>query len=283
MAAISLLQWTSRASWEDNKAVLRELLHEAKTQREAQEPHLIILPEMFARFGAGEKAQGKFAETIGKGEVQNWLSAACREFDVWILAGTLPIAAGERYAAASLLFDASGTQRARYDKIHLFDAHVQDGTKSYRESKFTRPGHKLVVVPTPFGKLGLTVCYDLRFPEIFRALRTLGAELIALPSAFTKVTGEAHWQPLLQARAIENQVFMLAPNQCGVHDDQRETWGHSMVVDPWGRVIAEQIQTQGIVTVRPDRNELKAVRERMPVQQHNQFEVSFIHDKPTSE
>ncbi|WP_194756233.1 carbon-nitrogen hydrolase family protein [Aliidiomarina indica] len=278
MAAISLLQWTSRANWAENKEILDALLNEAAQARHQDEAQLVVLPEMFARFGAGEKAQGHFAEPEGSGEVQDWLASACRRFNLWILAGTLPLQAGERYAAASLLFNADGAIHARYDKIHLFDADVEDGTKSYRESKYTRPGQALKVVDTPFGKLGLAVCYDLRFPEQFRALCGMGAELIALPSAFTEVTGRAHWQPLLQARAIENQVYMLAPNQCGTHDDGRQTWGHSMVVDPWGRVLVEQQQTTGVMTVRPDLDALKAVRTRMPVQQHNQFEVRFIHD-----
>ncbi|TRW50451.1 carbon-nitrogen hydrolase family protein [Aliidiomarina halalkaliphila] len=278
MAAISLLQWTSRAEWAENKRILHELLASTTRSRDPEEPHLVVLPEMFARFGAGEKAQGQFAEPAGSGEVQDWLAAAAEKFNVWILAGTLPLQAGERYAAASILFDADGQHVARYDKIHLFDADVEDGTKSYRESKFTRPGQSLQVVDTPFGKLGLAVCYDLRFPEQFRALRSMGAELIALPSAFTEVTGRAHWLPLLQARAIENQVYMLAPNQCGQHDDGRHTWGHSMVVDPWGRVLGVIENTVGTLTVRIDHNELQAVRKRMPVQQHNQFEVRFIHD-----
>lgn len=281
MANISLLQWTSRRDWVLNRDYIAAQLEQlavanAATEAGENEPHLVILPEMFARFGAGESGQGRFAETFGDGEVQNFIADCAKRFRLWILAGTLPIDEGERYAAASILYDDQGRVHARYDKIHLFDADVADQTKSYRESKYTKPGSRLVVTDTPFGKLGLTVCYDLRFPELFRALRAHGAELIALPSAFTKVTGAAHWRALIQARAIENQVYVFAPNQTGTHDDGRETYGHSLVADPWGRVVAELDDAPGTITVTPDLSELHALRQRMPVQQHNQFEVSFI-------
>lgn len=278
MARISLLQWTSRRDWALNRDYIAEQLAQLAADESGAEaqPHLVILPEMFARFGAGESGQGRFAETFGDGEVQNFIADCAKRFRLWILAGTQPIDEGERYGAASILYDDHGRVHARYDKIHLFDADVADQTKSYRESKFTKPGSRIVVTDTPFGKLGLAVCYDLRFPELFRALRAQGAELIALPSAFTKVTGEAHWRALIQARAIENQVYMFAPNQTGTHDDGRETYGHSFVADPWGRVIAELDNKPGILTVTPDLSELHALRQRMPVQHHNKFEVSFI-------
>lgn len=271
---ISVLQWTSRASWDENKVIIEQLFMQLPDAR----PQLVVLPEMFAVFGAGEAKQGEIAELKGKGPIQDFIAKLAREHGVWVLAGTMPLKAGERYAAASLLFDDKGEQQGRYDKIHLFDAEVSDGTKTYKESNYVRPGNRLVVVQTPFGRLGLTVCYDLRFPEMFRALRSQGAELIALPSAFTKVTGEAHWESLIRARAIENQLYMIAPNQCGTHEDGRETWGHSMIIDPWGRVLAEQQDTAGVIHAEIDLNELHALRKRMPVQQHNQFEVNFVHD-----
>lgn len=283
-AIISLLQLTSRADFTENTQIIRALLQQlvaeqhGQDQREEHPAHLVMIPEAFARFGAGEAAQGKYAEPLGAGPVQELIQACCREFGVWILAGTMAIKADERYAAASLLFDADGELVSRYDKIHLFDAAVNDNTKTYQESKFTKPGQQLVVLDTPFGKLGLAVCYDLRFPEMFRALVDMGAELISLPSAFTKVTGAAHWQPLLQARAIENQVYLLAPNQTGTHDDGRETWGHSVVVNPWGEIIAELGTEPGSVTVELDLQLLAKVRQQMPVQQHKKFKVQFIHD-----
>lgn len=278
---ITLLQWTSRSDWEANKAYLLAAFAKIKASTGANSvdaPHLVILPEAFARFGAGEAAQGKFAEELGHGPVQDFIADCCRRFNFWILAGTIAVRGGDRYAAASLLFNADGEIATRYDKIHLFDASVNDNTKSYRESAFTKPGNQLVVTETPFGKIGLAVCYDLRFPEMFRALRKMGAQLITLPSAFTKVTGEAHWQPLLQARAIENQVYLLAPNQTGTHDDGRETWGHSMIIDPWGKIVAELASDPGFISFTPDFKELEELRGRMPVQQHNQFEVTFLND-----
>lgn len=271
-SCISLLQWTSLAHWEENREKLESLLENIPDAR----PQLVILPEMFAQFGAGEKRQGELAEEWGNGPVQHWLAHKAKEKGIWILAGTLPIQAGERYAAASLLFDDKGEQVARYDKIHLFDAAVDDNTKTYQESKFTRPGEQITVIDTPWGKLGLAVCYDLRFPEMFRALRNQGAELISLPSAFTKVTGKAHWEALIKARAIENQVYMLAPNQTGKHADNRETWGNSMIVDPWGRMVEQLGDQEGIVSFSPNLNEVYGIREKMPVETHNRFEVSFI-------
>ena len=272
MATVTLLQFTSAADWPQNQATLQRLF----AQLPAERPQLVLIPEAFSHFGAGESALGRYAEAEGSGEVQQFIAQLARTYNVWVVAGTIPVQAGERYAAASLLYNANGAQVARYDKIHLFDAAVNDGTKTYQKSRYTRPGNRLVVVETPLGKLGLAVCYDLRFPELFRALRAQGAELIALPSAFTRVTGAAHWQPLIQARAIENQVYMLAPDQEGKHADGRETWGHSMIVDPWGRVVNELEMGEGLVSATLDLNALHALREKMPVQQHNQFEVKFI-------
>lgn len=271
MSQVSVIQWTSQNRPQENLAILRSLLEDLPSER----PQLVVIPEAFASFGAGEATQLERAEAAGDGLIQNSVAELAREFAVWIVAGTIPIDAGERYYAASILFNDQGQQVACYNKIHLFDALVEDGTKSYQESKFTRPGDDIVVVDTPFGRIGMAVCYDLRFPELFRALRDAGAELIALPSAFTYVTGKAHWQPLLQARAIETQCFMIAPNQCGQHPDGRETWGHSMIIDPWGTVCAEVRETRGIASVKLDISSIEALRKRMPVALHNQFTVKF--------
>jgi predicted amidohydrolase len=271
MAQISVVQWTSGNNPDDNIAQLKRLLKLLPEQR----PQLVVLPEAFASFGAGEANQQDRAEDPGHGPIQDAVSALAQEHKLWILAGTLPLKAADRYTGSSILFNDQGQQVARYDKIHLFDAEVKDGTGSYRESLYTKPGSDLVVVDTPFGRLGLAVCYDLRFPEQFRALREKGAELIALPSAFTKVTGKAHWQPLLQARAIENQCYMIAPNQGGKHPDGRETWGHSMIVDPWGKVCTEIGSDIGVGSVRVDLQSIQDVRKRMPVESHNRFKVKL--------
>lgn len=275
MSQISVIQWTSGSEPTENLEQLRRLVHLLPKER----PQLLVLPEVFATFGAGEKRQQERAEKPGDGPIQSAVAEIAREHGLWIVAGTIPLQAGERYAAASILFDDSGQQRARYDKIHLFDAVVEDGTGTYRESAYTKPGDKLVVVDTPFGNIGMAVCYDLRFPEMFRALRQAGADLIVLPSAFTKVTGRAHWQPLIQARAIENQCYLVAPNQGGTHPDGRETWGHSLIADPWGKICAQISSDIGVASTRLDMSVLEKARERMPVESHNQFGVTFKHAK----
>ena len=273
MAQISVIQWTSGKDTQQNLAQFRTLVGLLPQER----PQLVVVAEAFASFGAGESSQHARAEEPGAGPIQQAVAAIAKAHNLWIVAGTIPIQAGDRYSSASFLFDNQGQQVARYDKIHLFDATVADGTKNYQESKFTKAGTDLTVVDTPFGRLGMAVCYDLRFPEMFRALRGQGAEVIVLPSAFTKVTGKAHWQPLLQARAIENQCYMVAPNQGGTHPDGRETWGHSMVINPWGQVCTEISSDIGVGSVRLDPSSIADVRRRMPVESHNQFKVAFKH------
>lgn len=271
MTQISVIQWTSGNRPEENIEQLQRLVRLLPEHR----PQLVVLPEAFASFGAGEANQQARAETPGAGPIQDAVADIARKHDLWIVAGTIPIEAGERYSGASILFNNQGEQVARYNKIHLFDATVEDGTGSYQESKFIQPGNELVVVDTPFGRIGMSVCYDLRFPEQFRALRAQGAEIIVLPSAFTRVTGKAHWQPLLQARAIENQCYIVAPNQGGEHPDGRETWGHSMIIDPWGKVCTEISSDIGVGSVPIEPANISDVRKRMPVQSHNKFKVSF--------
>lgn len=273
MTQVSVIQWTSGSDPQQNLDQLRTLVRLLPKQR----PQLVVVPEAFACFGAGEAQQCDLAEQLGQGPIQEAVAALAKQHDLWIVAGTIPIQAGARYAAAALLFDNQGQQVARYDKIHLFDAVVEDGTGNYLESKYTQPGSELTVVDTPFGRLGMAVCYDLRFPEMFRALRQQGAELIVLPSAFTQVTGQAHWQPLLQARAIENQCYMVAPNQGGVHPDGRETWGHSMIIDPWGKVCTEISSDIGVGSTSIDATRIRDIRRRMPVETHNQFKAVFKH------
>ena len=159
---------------------------------------------------------------------------------------------------------------ARYNKIHLFDVLIRNEEEHHESQKIT-PGHEIIVVPTPFGKLGLTVCYDIRFPELFRALQEKGAEIIALPSAFTVPTGKAHWEVLIRARAIENQVYMLASAQCGTHNQQRKTFGHSMIVDPWGKIIAALENDPGVITAQIDLTYLQQLRHDFPVLKHRKY------------
>lgn len=279
MTHVAVVQMTSKADWASNQATVEQLLAQLPSVR----PLLVVLPEAFASFGAGEAAQKRFAEPLGQGPVQDFLAKMAQQHGIWLLAGTFPIQAGRRYAAASLLYNEQGERVARYDKMHLFDAQVADQTGVYRESTFTQPGNQVVVVDTPFGRLGLAVCYDVRFPELFRAMRVQGAEMICLPSAFTRPTGHAHWEVLVRARAIENQVFMLAAGQWGQHDDGRQTYGHSMIVSPWGEVLAQQTERAGVISACLDTADQHHIRETMPIGQHIQFEVTFVGQSQTSD
>jgi predicted amidohydrolase len=236
---------------------------------------LAVLPENFAAMGHPDLAGIGRAETTGEGPILPWLARTARELGLWIVGGTLPLPpAGEPLAkarACSLLIDADGQVAARYDKLHLFDVDVPDRHVRYRESDDYAPGSQVVVADTPVGRLGLTVCYDLRFPELYTALRTAGAELITAPAAFTATTGAAHWQVLVRARAIETQCYLLAAGQGGEHPGGRETFGHSAIIDPWGRVLAEQPLGEGVLLAERDANEQEEIRARMPLPDHRRF------------
>ncbi|MGH8441590.1 MAG: carbon-nitrogen hydrolase family protein [Nevskiaceae bacterium] len=234
---------------------------------------LAVLPENFAFMGADEHDKLSVAEPAGRGPIQDFLADAARRLELWIVAGTIPLATagGERVAAACLVYEPSGASVARYDKIHLFDVEVPEGG-SYRESASIAAGAPApVAVSTPCGRIGLSVCYDLRFPELFRQLVAQGAEVLAVPSAFTERTGEAHWEPLLRARAIENQCYVVAPGQHGAHPNGRRTWGHSLIVDPWGRVLAQQPAGEGVIVAPLPREPLLALRRTFPVLTHRRL------------
>ncbi len=237
---------------------------------------LVVLPENFSVMPATEKDRAAFAEPEGEGPVQAFLSAQAREHGIWIIGGTAPIRArdGVRLKAACLVFDAAGRPAARYDKIHLFDVEVSDG-ESYRESDAFEPGgtgdDNLVCVETPAGRVGLSVCYDVRFPEMYRRLVDKGARILSVPAAFTATTGRAHWEPLLRARAIENQCYVVAPGQWGDHASGRRTHGHTVIIDPWGRVQAEQEAGDGVIVADIDLAALEGIRERFPALTHRRF------------
>ena len=236
---------------------------------------LAVLPENFAAMGRRDIAELGRAEARGQGPILPWLKQTTRDLNLWIVAGTLPLPPANqpdaKVNACSLLISADGEQVARYDKLHLFDVDVSDSRGRYRESDDYSPGERVVVTETPVGKLGLTVCYDLRFPELYSELRAAGAELITAPSAFTAVTGQAHWEVLIRARAIETQCYILAAAQGGVHPGPRETWGHAAIIDPWGRVLAQQAQGEGVLLAERDSAEQASIRARMPVVNHRRF------------
>jgi|TARA_R100000781_G_C4082372_1_gene128147 predicted amidohydrolase len=266
---LTALQMSSRPDPQDNLTTVAKLLERLPAAR----PQLVVLPEAFCCFGAGDRAQLDMAETYQDGEIQRQLASLAKAHGIYLVAGTIPIAAGERFSAASLLFGPDGSIVNRYDKIHLFDVDVADNTKKYRESKWTKPGTEVVTAATDLGVVGMSVCYDLRFPELFRALRQAGSDIIVLPSGFTQVTGKAHWHALVRARAIEQQVFIVAPNQVGQHENGRETYGHSIIVSPWGEILVEQEQGEGIISASVDLADVESIRKQMPVAQQNQFEV----------
>ena len=237
---------------------------------------LVVLPENFALMGESEFDKVDVREADGSGQIQDFLAAVTVKYGIWIIGGTIPLVAHDdrKVRAACLIYNDQGERVARYDKVHLFDVSLPDTDEEYRESDTIESGDELKIVDTPFGKIGLSVCYDLRFPEYFRLLVKKGAEIIVVPSAFTAETGAAHWEILLRARAIENLCYVIAPNQGGFHINGRKTYGHSMIVDPWGRVLDCYKTGSGFVCADIDLERLEKVRASFPVLQHRKFFVS---------
>lgn len=234
---------------------------------------LVVLPENFALMGLHELDKVKVKEADGSGPIQDFLAATARQQAVWIIAGTMPIAAQaeEKVRAACLVYNDRGERVARYDKIHLFDVSVPETGEVYRESASIEAGQERVVVDTPFGRIGLAVCYDLRFPEFFRTMSQQGVDILVFPAAFTAATGAAHWEVLLRARAIENLCYVIAPNQGGLHGNGRKTFGHSMVIDPWGAVQDCHAEGPGFALADIDLTRLSQVRGAFPVLNHRRF------------
>ncbi len=231
---------------------------------------LAVLPENFACMPGTAADRRRAAEDDGAGPIQDFLAANAVRHKLWIVGGTVPIKSrGGRFAAAVMVYDAGGRRRARYDKLHLFDVGLPGRRESYRESRSLKAGRKPGAVDTPLGRMGLAVCYDLRFPELFRHL-TLheGCTLFAVPSAFTAATGRAHWWVLLSARAVENQCFVLAAAQAGRHADGRETHGESLILGPWGESLAVLKRRPGVACATLDRRGQTRLRRRFPVLDH---------------
>jgi deaminated glutathione amidase len=221
---------------------------------------LAALPENFYIIGRDERDKVKVREEDGRGPIQDFLSLTSRRFGIWILAGTVPISCEDenRIRSACLLYDDQGRRVARYDKMHLF--RFRQGSENYDESRTLEAGTGPVAVESPFGRLGLSVCYDVRFPEHYRGLGDV--DVIFVPSAFTVPTGEAHWETLLRARAIENQAYVVAPAQGGTHGSGRRTYGHTMIVDPWGQVLGVHAEGEGIVYADIDLEHSRQLRRR---------------------
>jgi nitrilase len=272
MSIVAAIQMNSAAEVRDNLAAAGRLLEEAA----ARGAMLAGLPENFSIMPRKEADKLAVIENDGEGPIQEFLAETARRLKLWIIGGTIPLRSpvAGRPAAACLVYDSAGERRARYDKIHLFDTKLPDKDEQYRESATILPGREPVVVDTPVGRVGLGVCYDMRFPELFRQLSAKGAEVLSLPSAFTVPTGRAHWETLLRARAIENLCFLLAPAQSGVHASGRETYGDTMIVDFWGGVLSRLPQGAGVVTAQLDRDKQEEVRQSFPALNHRVFSCS---------
>ena len=266
---IAALQMVSGMRLDENLVAARALLEEAA----AAGAELAVLPEYFGLLGARDTDKLAIQEPFGAGPIQDFLARASRELGLWTVGGTLPITQGDgsRVRNTSLAFDPRGDCVARYDKIHQF--RFDNGSERFDEARVLERGSEpaLFTLRARDGRawrVGLSVCYDLRFPELYRHYAAQGAELLLVPSAFTHTTGQAHWETLLRARAIENLAYVLAPAQGGLHANGRRTWGHSMLVDPWGAVLAEQAEGQGCVLGALDAERLAEARRMLPALEH---------------
>lgn len=277
MDKIAAIQMCSSESIDDNLDTAGLFIKQA-AEKGAK---LIVLPEMFALISKNNELTNAAKEQFGAGKIQDFLAAQAKQHSVWLVGGTILIAAehSHKARAASLVFNDQGHLVARYDKMHLFDVSVTDA-EVYKESDSIEPGKEVVVVDTPMGKLGLGVCYDVRFPELFRILFNQGAEIIILPSAFTVKTGQAHWQLLTRSRAVENFCYLIGACQGGTHASGRKTYGHSLIVSPWGDLLAQLPNTQpGIIYATLDLPTLHQLRQAIPIAQHQKifFDTSKLN------
>jgi len=264
-ARVAAVQTVSGGDVAANLAAIEPRVAEA-ARRGAQ---LVLLPEYFGVFGARATDKVAVRETPGEGVQQAWLARVARANSVWVIGGSVPLATAdpERVRSACLVYDAEGRCVARYDKMHLFA--FSRGEERYDESRTIEPGEHPVLVDTPLGKVGLSVCYDVRFPELYRQYRE--ATLLVVPSAFTAVTGAAHWHLLLRARAVENQCYVLAAAQGGLHANGRRTYGHSMLVDPWGEIVTELEHGEGVIVGDIDPERIASVRTDLPALAHRRL------------
>jgi deaminated glutathione amidase len=269
MGKVAAIQMTSSHIVADNLAAAGDLLREAKDLG----CDIACLPENFSFIGLRDADKLQVAEPDGEGVVQSFLSDTARELKMWILGGTIVLRgdSDRRVANSSLLIDADGERVARYDKIHLFDVTIPGRDEQYRESTHVTAGRETVIADTPVGRLGLSVCYDMRFPELYRELVSQGAEWLAMPAAFTVPTGRAHWETLLRARAIENLCYVVAPAQTGTHTSGRETYGDSLIVDYWGQVLTRLARGSGVISAEIDLAKEAETRARFPALDNRQL------------
>ena len=271
MSRVAAIQMTNQGSLQGNLQQAATLIEQAAQQG----AKLLVLPEYFAYQGCRDLPAIARDEQDASGPARQFLAEQAKRHQVWIVGGTIPVAqsADQRAAAMCFVVDAHGSEVASYQKIHLFDVQVGDSQGRYCESDDYRHGSEPVVVDSPFGKLGLTVCYDLRFPELYCYLSARGADILLVPSAFTAATGEAHWQLLLRARAVENLCYVVGANLGDRFHEKRPTWGGSALVDPWGQVLAELDAGPGVVAADIDLAYLNKLRKNMPLHEHRRFDV----------
>ena len=269
MSKIAAIQMTSCSAIGPNLMTAQKLIIQAAELG----AKVVVLPEYFACVPKQEKDIFLVQEPFGKGRVQDFMAKCAKENSVWIIAGTIPLSTSNpnKVSPACLVYNDQGEVVARYDKIHLFDARLGVTGEEYCESEYYQAGTQVVTVDTPVGKIGLSICYDLRFPELYRQLREQGADIFVLPAAFTAITGRMHWRTLLRTRAIENQCYMIAANQGGVHDNGRETHGSSMAVGPWGTVLEIKEVGIGVVMADVDLVRVQVLREEFPVWEHRKL------------
>ena len=259
---VAAVQMVSTPDPAENRQTAARLVREAA----AAGARVVVLPEYWAILGRKETDKVDQAEPFGDGPLQGFMSAMAKECGIWLLGGTVPLVSAEpgKVLNTLLAYGPSGELVARYDKIHLFG--FTRGDESFDESRTIVPGGEVAVLETPFARIGLSICYDLRFPELYRAMGH--CDLIVLPAAFTYTTGRAHWEVLLRARAIENQCFVLAAAQGGQHPNGRRTWGHSMLIDPWGDIRVQLPEGEGVVAGEVDANGIADVRASLPALRH---------------
>ena len=265
---IAALQMVSAPDLAANLATAERLIDQAVSDG----AQLVSLPEYFVQMGLHETDKFQIAEEFGQGPMQEMLAPKARQHDIWVAGGSIPIKTHDpvKVTNTALLYDPQGEVVARYDKMHLFS--YQDGARNLDEGRTMVAGTKIVTADTPFGRVGMSICYDLRFPELYRAMGEV--DLILVPSAFTVPTGSAHWEVLLRARAIENQCYVLAAAQGGTHASGRQTYGHSMLIDPWGEVVSVLPEGEGVVMGEMDPERLKSVRHNLQAMRHRKIQHS---------
>lgn len=266
MERVGMIQMNSGRDPDRNIAMIAESL----PQLVEQGAQWVVLPENALVFGTREDYH-RHAYPLGEGPLLQQMADLARQYAIWIVIGSLPVLRSTGVTTSCIVLNKEGELVGDYDKLHLFDVTVADTHRSYRESATFTAGERVVVTETPFGKLGLSICYDIRFPHLYTQLVDMGAQVLLVPAAFTAATGRAHWEPLLRARAIETQCWIVAVNQTGVHYGERETWGHSMIISPWGEIVLDLGRDIGIGVYDLDLTQIIPCREAMPVQQHRRF------------